>query len=129
MFERFTFTKKQIDNYYRASLRDFKIAAESDIPEVSFRFCYDCLLKLAIAVCADNGLRVKARQGHHIELIQKLSFYFDDPEIAVMANDMRAKRNWDLYGGGVLLSEKEVKDYITWTKQIIEKSKQYFNKK
>lgn len=129
MFEHFNFTKKQIDNYYKSALRDFKIAKNSDIPEISLRFCYDCLLKLAIAVCVGNGLRVKARQGHHIELIQKLSSYLNDPEIAVMANEMRAKRNWDLYGGGVLISKKEADDYIKWTGEIVEKSRLYFNQK
>lgn len=129
MFEKFTFSQKQIDRYYESALRDFKIAKNSDISEVSFRFCYDCLLKLAIAICAENGLRVKARRGHHIELIQKLSFYLNDSEVKIMANEMRSKRNWDLYGGGVLISDKEVKSYIDWIEQIIEKVELYFNNK
>lgn len=129
MFEKFTFSQKQIDRYYESALRDFKIAKNSDISEVSFRFCYDCLLKLAIAICAENGLRVKARRGHHIELIKKLSFYLNDSEVKIMANEMRSKRNWDLYGGGVLISDKEVKSYIDWIEQIVRKVELYFNNK
>ncbi len=122
MFERFNFSKKQIDKYYRSARRDLKIASDSNVPEVSFRFCYDALLKLAIAVCAEKHLRVKSRKGHHIELIRKLSFYLNEPEIEVLANEMRAKRNWDLYGGGALISAKETKGYIKWTKQIFQKA-------
>lgn len=54
-FEKFTFTPRQINKYYQAALNDLKIAAESNLPEVSFRFGYDALLKLAIALCADNS--------------------------------------------------------------------------
>ena len=129
MFERFNFSKKQIDKYYNSAKRDFKIASNSNVPEVSFRFCYDALLKIAITICAEKGLRVKSRKGHHIALIKKLSFYFNDPEIEVLANEMRAKRNWDLYGGGILISTKEVKDYIQWVNQIFLKAEKYFNNK
>lgn len=129
MFERFSFSKKQIDAYLQSALRDFSIAATSLIPEVSFRFCYDALLKLSIAVCAANDLRAKSRQGHHIELIKKISVYLNDPEIEIIANEMRAKRNWDLYGGGILISQKEATDYIDWAKAIFKKGKQYLQDK
>lgn len=127
MFEHFSFSKRQIKNYLQSVLRDFSIASASDIPEVSFRFCYDALLKLSIAVCAVNSLRVKSRQGHHIELIKKLSQYLNNPEIEIIVNEMRAKRNWDLYGGGVLISKKDVDGYVVWTKEIIRKAKQYLD--
>ena len=129
MFEHFNFSKKQIDKYYNSAKRDFKIALDSNIPEVSFRFCYDAILKVAIAICAEKGLRVKAKKGHHIELIKKLSIYFNDPEIKILANEMRAKRNWDLYGGGFLVSIKESKSYVQWTKQIFQKAEKHFKKK
>jgi hypothetical protein len=70
---------------------------------------------------------VKARQGHHIELIQKLSIYLRDVEIEIIANEMRSKRNWDLYGGGILISQKEVKDYFKWLKQVLNKIELYLN--
>lgn len=125
MFERFSFSKRQIKNYLQSALRDFSIASASDIPEVSFRFCYDALLKLSIAVCAANNLRVKSRQGHHIELIKKFSFYLNDPEIEIIINDMRAKRNWDLYGGGILISKKDADGCLAWTKGIVKKVTRY----
>ncbi len=126
MFEKFSFSRKQIDEYHRSARRDLKIAAELDIPEASFRFCYDALLKLAIAVCAQRGLRVKSRRGHHIELIKKLAYFLDDPEIEIIASEMRSKRNRDLYDGGILVSEKEVEDFLVWAKKVFTKAKYVF---
>ncbi|MEK7173246.1 MAG: hypothetical protein AAB723_02085 [Patescibacteria group bacterium] len=129
MFEKFSFSAKQIENYYKSALRDFGIASRSDIEEVAFRFCYDSLLKLAMAICAANGLRVKSQQGHHWELIQKLADYLQDKDIELLLNEMRGKRNWDLYGGGVLISEKEAKEYILFAKNIFKKADEYLHKK
>lgn len=126
MFEKFSFSQKQINKYYHSALGDLRIASDSTIPEVIFRFCYDALLKLAIVVCAKNGLRVKARQGHHIELIKKLAHYLKDSEIEILANEMRSKRNWDLYGGGILISAKEAKDYLKWTRLVFQKAETCF---
>lgn len=129
MFEKFKFSGKQIDNYYRSAIRDLKIASRSDLPEVAFRFSYDALLKLSIAVCVEKGLRVKARRGHHVELIKKLSVFLEDEEVEVLANEMRAKRNWDLYSGGVLISSKEASSYVKWVREIFKKADKVFHTK
>jgi hypothetical protein len=121
MFERFKFTTVQIDNYRRSAQRDLMIAQKSDIADVTFRFSYDALLKLATAVCAYKSLRAKARQGHQIELIKKLSEIMADSEIEVLGNQMRAKRNWDLYGGGAMISKKEAKEYSDWAAKVFVK--------
>lgn len=118
MFEKFRFSRKQIEKYHSSAKRDLKIASKAEVSEVRFRFCYDALLKLAIIVCAEQGLRVKSRRGHHIELLKKLSFFLKDPEVEILANEMRSKRNWDLYGGGIVISSKEAREYINWTKKI-----------
>jgi hypothetical protein len=129
MFERFRFSRKQIEKYHSSAKRDLKIASEADVPEVRFRFCYDALLKLAITVCAEHGLRVKSRRGHHIELIKKMAFFLKDEEIEILANEMRSKRNWDLYGGGIVISSKEAGEYLDWTKQIFHKADSLINQK
>jgi len=126
MFEKFNFSQRQIKKYYHSAFRDLKIALNSKIPEVIFRFSYDALIKLAIAICAKNNLRVKARKGHHMELIRKFSFYLRDSEIKVLANEMRSKRNMDLYEGGILISEKEAKEYLEWVKKIFQKAETIF---
>lgn len=118
MFEKFAFTARQIDQYYKSASRDLKIAQTSAIPEVIFKFSYDALLKLAIAVCAKNNLRVKSRQGHHTELINKLSEIIKNEDTKIIGQEMRAKRNWDLYGGGALISKKEAGEFLIWTKKI-----------
>jgi len=131
MLERFKFSERQIENYYESAVKDYRIALKSDIQEVIFKFCYDALLKLAIAVCARNGLRVKARQGHHIELIQKIADLLKNKDIKIVGDEMRAKRNLDIYGGGVLISEKEAEEYLKWLKNIMVQAEDYLfeNKK
>lgn len=117
MFKRQEFTARQIKNYFNSALKDFKIARESDVPEIIFKFSYDSLLKIAIAVCARNNLRVKSRAGHHIDLVKKLSEYLGDEDIFAIGNEMRKKRNFDLYSGGVLVSAKEALAYKKWLKK------------
>jgi hypothetical protein len=127
MFEKRKFTDRQIDKYFKGALRDFKIASDSDIPEVIFKFSYDSLLKIAISVCAKNGLRVKSKTGHHIELLKKLSEYFKNEDIFIMSDEMRKKRNFDLYSGGVLISEKEALDYFKRLRKIIIQAEDYLS--
>jgi len=125
MFEKFSFTEKQINRHYKSCLRDFSIASKSEIPEVAFRFCYDAIIKLSITICAKNNLRVKARAGHHVELIEKLSEFLKDREIVIIANEMRIKRNKDLYGEGVLMSNIDAKDYVRWAKGVFRTADEY----
>lgn len=129
MFEKFVFSENQITKYYKSALRDLKIAKNAEESEVKFRFCYDSLLKLAIAVCAKNKLRVKARQGHHVKLIDKLAEILKDRDVKVIGQEMRAKRNWDLYGGGIIISKKEAGEYLKWTENIFKEANNYFHKK
>lgn len=46
----------------------------------------------------------------------------NDPEVEILANEMRSKRNRDLYDGGILISEKEAKEYLEWVKQTFQKT-------
>ena len=127
MFEKQKFTDRQIEKYFNSALRDFEIASNSKIPEVIFKFSYDSLLKTAITICAKNNLRVKSRAGHHIELLKKLAKYLGDEEIIIISNEMRKKRNFDLYSGGILISEKEALNYKKWLKKIIAQAEKYLN--
>jgi uncharacterized protein (UPF0332 family) len=103
-----------------------KIANNSN-PEIVFVFCYNCLIKLALAVCAKNNLRVKARRGHHVALIAKLADFLGDQEIEVFAEEMRSKRNKDLYGGGAYVSQKEAKMYFDFIKELVNKIEKYLD--
>lgn len=128
MFREQEFTDRQIENYFKSAIKDYKIVHDSDIPEIVFKFSYDSLLKIAIAVCAKNNLRVKSRIGHHIDLVKKLSEYLGDEDIFTVGNEMRKKRNFDLYGGGVLITKKEASNYKEWLKKIILQAEEYLNK-
>lgn len=125
MFEKFNFSPRQIKHYFNAALRDFKIASDSVIPEVIFKFSYDSLMKLAVATCAKNGFRVKERMGHHIELLRKLSEFIGLEDVENIGNKMRKKRNMDLYEGGILISEKEAVEYRNWLKTVFSKAETY----
>lgn len=127
MFEKFTFSDRQIKNYKNSALKDIKIASASNVPEVVFKFCYDALIKLSIAICAKNNLKIKSRQGHHIELLKKLSQILENKDINIIGNEMRSKRNFDLYCGGILISEKEAKEYLKWLKIIFRQIDDYLS--
>lgn len=128
MFEKFIFSSNQVSKYYKSALRDLNIARRAEDSEVTFRFCYDALLKLAISVAAKNNLRVKSRQGHHIKLIDKLAEILKNEDIKVIGQEMRSKRNWDLYGGGVIISKKEAREYLKWAENIFREGDEYLSK-
>lgn len=49
-------------------------------------------------------------------------------DIKIIGQEMRAKRNWDLYGGGILISKKETGEYLKWTNDIFRKADGYLHK-
>jgi hypothetical protein len=120
MFVNFNFSEKQIIDYLKAADHDLRLA-EADEPEVKFFFSYNCLLKLALAVCAHNSLRVKSSVGHHIALLDKCATLLNDPDLAATAQTMRDKRNRDLYGGGTIITSKEAEAYYIFVKNILKK--------
>jgi len=127
MFEKFDFSIRQIKKYHQAAIKDLQIAKKVDNADVKFRFSYDALLKLAITVCAKKNLRVKARKGHHIELLRKLSIILDNKDINIIGDEMRNKRNFDLYSGGILISKKEAEEYCVWTENIFKSADSIIN--
>ncbi len=126
MFEKFAFTSKQIEKYFASAVRDFRIAEKGE-PEVAFVFYYNCLLKLSLAVCAKNGWRVKASRGHHAALIERFAGFFKDEEIEAFAQAMRSKRNKDLYGGGVLITKKEIDMYHNFLASLMKRVEKYLD--
>lgn len=121
MFEKQEFTKEQIIAFFRSAERNLAIAKKNAEAEVKFTFAYNALIKIAISLCALNGLRVKSQQGHHIELLRKLSELTKDEDVELIGNEMRMKRNWDFYDGNIVISDKEAVEYLDWTITILEK--------
>ena len=73
-------------------------------------------------MCALNGVRVKSQQGHHIELLRKLSEFLKDDDVELIGNEMRMKRNWGFYDGDIIVSDKEAKEYLNWLTSILERA-------
>ena len=125
MFEKFDFKLEQIQRYFGAAVKDFRLLEKEKAPELSFYLCFNVIIKVAMAVCAKNKLRVKSRAGHHIELIAKLAEFLEDPEIEKVAGKIRTKRNRDLYDGGVPTSKKEAEAYLKFCRNLIKKADGY----
>lgn len=126
-FVAFKFKPKQTEQYLQAAGRDFKIASRSGEVEVQFQFAYNALIKLGIALISRLGYKVKSRSGHHIKILEKIALILNDKNILSVGNKMRIKRNYDLYGGGVLISEKEASEYINWLKEVFIKAEKYLS--
>lgn len=125
MFENFIYPPGQIKRYYEAGVKDLHLASLAKAPELVFYACYNVIIKIAIAVCAKNNLKVKAQSGHHVELINKLAEYLGDNNVLDDANRMRRKRNMDLYGGGLFISEKEAINYLKFCRRLVARADKY----
>lgn len=124
MFVNFDFSEKQINDYFQAAQRDLRLAQANEA-EIKFFFSYNCLLKLAQAVCAHNKLRVKSRPGHHLALLNKCAGLLNVPELSRVAQAMRDKRNRDLYDGGTIITNKEAGEYYLFVKDFFKKVEHY----
>ncbi|OIP75447.1 MAG: hypothetical protein AUK06_01795, partial [Parcubacteria group bacterium CG2_30_36_18] len=109
----------------RNAAKDLGIAIRSKEPEVIFNFSYSALVKIGIVLIAACGYRVRSRVGHHIKILEKLTQILQDKNIEIIGDRMRKKRNLDLYEGGIIISQKEAKDYLDFTKRIIKKAGEY----
>jgi len=124
-FQKKKFEDKTISKYFRNAAKDLGIAIRSKEPEVIFNFSYSALVKIGIVLIAACGYRVRSRVGHHIKILEKLTQILQDKNIEIIGDRMRKKRNLDLYEGGIIISQKEAKDYLDFTKRIIKKAGEY----
>lgn len=124
-FEKRKIEEKAIKKYFNSAKRDFEIAAENSHPEVVFKFSYDSLIKTGLVLIAFYGYRVRSRQGHHIKILEKLSQILDNEGIKISGEAMRKKRNFDLYDGGVIISEKEAEEYLDFVRDVIRDTEKY----
>ena len=121
-FQKLAFKEEQIDQFLKSSLHDLKIAEESDIPDVIFKFSYDALIKLGIALIAKKGYKVRSTAGHHVKILEKLSQLLKDEDILVLGNKMRQERNVNLYDGGFFVGEKDSLEYLKFVKITFRKA-------
>jgi len=129
-FPTFQFAVEQIKKNLQNAMRDIDIAEKDEFLDVKFNYTYTALLKAGIALLSFYQRKIKSMPGHHVKIIGKLSEILNDEDIADLGNVMRSKRNRDLYDGGIEVTSKECKEYISFVKdvlkrvcQIIEESK------
>ena len=121
-FQKLTFKQKQIDQFLLSAQHDLKIAEESDVPDVIFKFGYDALIKLGIMLIAKKSYKVRSTAGHHIKILEKLSQLLKDEDILVLGNKMRQERNVNLYDGGIIVGEKDSLEYLEFVKSTFKKA-------
>ncbi|MFH0887463.1 MAG: hypothetical protein V1843_04775 [bacterium] len=122
-FQKLNFTPGKIAQFISSAEHDIGIARGSDIPEVIFKFAYDALIKVGIALIAGQGYKVRSRIGHHVRIIEKTSEILNDPDVVVLGNKMRQDRNVDLYEGGGYVSGKDSQTYLAFVKSVLKKAK------
>jgi len=121
-FQKQDFTKEQILQLLENAKRDLNIAKKVSLPEVKFTYSYNAFIKAGISLIAKIGkVKVRSIQGHHFKIIEKMSEILRNKEIKEIGNAMRTKRNLDFYGGGVIVSEKESRDYYYFVKATLNK--------
>jgi hypothetical protein len=121
-FQKLAFKKEQTDQFLKSALHDLKIAEESDISDVIFKFSYDALMKLGIALIAKKGYKVRSTAGHHVKILEKLSQLLRNEDILVLGNKMRQERNINLYDGGFFVGEKDSLEYLKFVKAAFKKA-------
>ncbi|MDP2910989.1 MAG: hypothetical protein Q8N76_01460 [Candidatus Omnitrophota bacterium] len=119
-FGKFDFTEEQITQFLNNALKDLEIAKENSRSEVKFSYSYSAFIKGGIALLAKVGkVKIRGIPGHHVKVIEKMKEILKDETVEIIGNAMRSKRNEDFYGGGVLISEKESKDYYVFVEKVL----------
>ena len=121
-FQKLEFKEGQIKQFLKSALHDLKIAETSDVPDVIFKFSYDALIKLGIALIAPKGYKIRSTTGHHVKILEKLSQLLKDEDILVLGNKMRQERNVNLYDGGFFVGEKDSLEYLKFVKSAFKKA-------
>ena len=120
-FQKLAFKEEQIGQFFKSALHDLQIAEESDVSDVIFKFSYDALIKLGIALIAKKGYKVRSTAGHHVKILEKLSQLLKDEDILVLGNKMRQERNVNLYDGEYFVGEKDSLEYLKFVKSTFKK--------
>jgi L-lactate utilization protein LutC len=126
-FKKVDFSKDDIKRYFDSSCRDVKISQEDEHTEVRFTYAYQALIKLGIVLLASEGVRVRSIPGHHIKILEELSRILSNPDISIMGNRMRKKRNQDLYSGGEFISKKEADESVEFVESVLLAVKKQLN--
>lgn len=122
-FVKFQFTKEQVEKNFVNASKDLNIAKVDKIVEVKFNYTYNAFIKSGITLLSFYKIKVRSIPGHHMKLIEKIAEILKDDTIEEIGNIMRQKRNLDFYDGGVEVTEKEWKEYLSFVEKIFKKIK------
>ena len=128
-FADFKFSPEQIKKNLDNALKDLNIAKQDEILDVKFNYIYTALIKSGIALLSSYGIKVRSVIGHHRKVIEKLAELLKDESVIDISNVMRAKRNLDLYAGGVEVTEKECREYIQFAENVLSEVVKFIKKK
>ena len=120
-FQKLVFKEGQIEQFIKSARHDLKIAEESNVADVVFKFSYDVLIKIGIVLIAKKGYKVRSATGHHVKILEKMSQILKDEDILVLGNKMRQERNFNLYDGGFFVGEKDSREYLDFVKGVFKK--------
>ena len=123
-FQPFKFAAEEIRQRFRNAHRDLEIAEKDPFPEVRFTYAFQALIKTGMALCAQEGRKVRSLPGHHVKILERMSEILADPDILIFGNSMRMKRNQDLYGAGELISEKESGEYLVFVQKVLKRAEE-----
>lgn len=124
-FQKLDFTKEQIGKYFKSAQKDLIIAGATKIPEVIFKFSYEALIKIGITLIAYKGYKIRSKTGHHVKIIEIISELLKDNDVEAIGNMMRRHRNFDLYSGGTIITEKQSEEYMEFAKRVFSKAEKY----
>lgn len=122
-FAKINYPDQQIGKYFKSAEHNLQIAEAVKVPEVTFKFSYDALLKLGITLIASKGYKVKSRAGHHIKILEAMADILNNEDIIKLGDRMRLKRNKDLYGEGIIVSKKEADEYCQFIQKIFKEAR------
>lgn len=126
-FTKFNFSDTEIRRNLENAVKDVGIAQKDTILEVKFSYAYTAFIKSGLALLSFYKIKVKSVPGHHVKIIEQISRILKDEAVVEMGDVMRSKRNLDFYGGGVEVSEKEVKEYISFVESVLSRIKKIIN--
>lgn len=120
---------KIIERAYR-NIKSARTLIKDQDREGGFRFAYEAMLLAGRALVFSYGLRPRARGSHKIVVDFTGSVLGDEYKLLVQKFDrMRRKRNYLIYGIGLVISGTEAKNAITSAENFLETIKEIIQKK
>ena len=120
---------KVLDRAYK-NIKSAKTLLKDDDEEGSFQFAYEAMLLAGRALVFSYGLRPRAVGSHKIVIDFTEKIIGKEYKILVQKFDkMRRKRNYLIYGIGLIISETEAENAIKTAEKFMKKIEEMIHKK